>query len=78
MDFIFYSFEVLMSTVEPPSMKLIRLLVYIADAAVVGESPNVKSKVELKSKVLGFFLLLLHVFRERNVDVLTQKTCFRH
>ena len=30
----------------------VRFLVYIADAAVVGESPNVKSKVELKSKVL--------------------------
>ena len=32
----------------------VRLLVYIADAAVVGESPNVKSKVELKSKILRF------------------------
>ena len=31
----------------------VRLLVIIADAAVVGESPNVKSKVELKSKILS-------------------------
>ena len=42
----------------------VRVLVYIAAAAVVGELPNVKSKVELKSKVLRTFLLLLHVFRE--------------
>ena len=41
-----------------------RVLVYIAGAAVVGELPNVKSKVELKSKVLRTFVLLLHVFRE--------------
>ena len=34
----------------------VRFLVYIADAAVVGESPNVKSKVELKSKVFNDFL----------------------
>ena len=43
---------VLMCTSNPQSMRAdkVRLLVYIADA-VVGESPNVKSKVELKSTV---------------------------
>ena len=35
----------------------VRFLVYIADAAVVGESPNVKSKVELKSKVFKDFVI---------------------
>ena len=33
----------------------VRLLVIIAVAAVVGESPNVKSKVELKSKIVKIF-----------------------
>ena len=44
-----------------------RVLVYIAAAAVVGESPNVKSKVELKSKVFSFFVFACEMLLTENL-----------